>query len=284
MSNLPPPTMPTMVEVIETTGREVKPRKRKRRVIAAGTGAVVLALIVAAATSGGDPKLNRAALTPAATTNTPAATAAPTTQAPTTEAPTTTAPECVNGAGENRNVTDTGYQHWTCRSGHWTLERYVSTVTPTTARATTTTVPKMGTRTNPFPNSTTLTTDDFDFIVGPLSPFTGSLKKYDAESLAEDHPGMALVQAEVTVTYTGDETFNHYSMLWSLHVVGQSNVVFDNFDPSYADDMPETFLSETPEILAGATVTGLVLFAVTPDEADLMFMWDGTQPQFIEAL
>ena len=55
-------------------------------------------------------------------TDPPTTSSAPTTTVAETVPPTTVTAECVNGATENRNVTDTGFDQWRCIGGKWTFQ------------------------------------------------------------------------------------------------------------------------------------------------------------------
>ena len=92
---------------------------------------VLLTCVVGSCSGGSDAPTAVRAETSATTAVTSTEPTPTTTQAPrTTEATTTTvAPECINGATENRNVTDAGYDIWRCSKGLWTFQR-TETIAP----------------------------------------------------------------------------------------------------------------------------------------------------------
>jgi hypothetical protein len=144
----------------------------------------------------------------------------------------------------------------------------------------TTAAPEEGTRTNPFPVGAPLTTDDFDFTVGPLEPADcAALGEFNQEECAV--PGTALVRTMVNVTYKGDDTLSGTSFSFSLKVTGAKSKIYDTL---YVYDQDGTFglLTDQPDVIAGGTIAGALYYLVDADDTGLLYLWDGGfEPQYL---
>jgi hypothetical protein len=187
-------------------------------------------------------------------------------------------------AGASSDGDDVGAATGTTAADRAHEESRDSTTTRPRQRPTTTTVPvpEQGSRENPFSNSAPLTTDDFDFSVGPLTAASiGELDDYYRDDADVARPGSALYKALVTVNYHGDETMSSYDIDFSLHLTGQKGLIYDTASIIDFDDRGLGLLSDQPEVLSGGTMQGVIYFVADADDANFLFMWDGPKPQFI---